>query len=143
MKFTVANYEGYLAADNPQASFDDILSYMDENGIQQSTITDNTVYIPIPLVDIGRGQFQIWASEPQPARIYFPAEAAGALAGPAKTVRTAATAASRSALSFKAPEVVNSIALFSATPASRNAFSHSKPQAQPFILPSLTLKPLR
>lgn len=143
MKFTVANYEGYIAADNPQASLDDILSYMDENGIQQSTITDNTVYIPIPLVDIGSGQFQRWASEPQPARIYFPAEAAGALAGPAKTARTAATAASRSALSLKAPEVVNPVVLLPAAPASRKATSPSKPQAQPFILPSLTLQPLR
>lgn len=143
MKFIVANYEGYLAAYNPQASLDDILSYMDENGIQQSVITENTVYIPIPLVDIGRGQFQIWASEPQPVRIYFPAEAAGALAGPAKTARTAATAASRSALSLKAPEVVNPVVLLPAAPASRKATSPSKPQAQASILPSLTLQPLR
>lgn len=143
MTFTVANYEGYLAANNPQASLDDVLSYMAEDDIQQSVITDNTVYIPFPLVDIGRGQFQIWASEPQPARIYFPAEAAGALAGPAKTARTAATAASRSALSLKAPEVVNPVVRLPAAPASRKATSPSKPQAQPFILPSLTLQPLR
>ena len=143
MTFSVANSEGYRAANNPQASLDDVLSYMAEDDIQQSVLTDNTVYIPFPLVDIGRGQFQIWASEPQPARIYFPAEAAGALAGPAKTARTAATAASRSALSLKAPEVVNPVVRLPAAPASRKATSPSKPQAQPFILPSLTLQPLR
>lgn len=141
MNVTVANYEGYLVANNPQATLDEILNFLAENSIELSLFTDNTVNIPVTLIETGNGQFSM--SSAQPVRIHFPAEAAGALAGPAKTVRTAATAASRSALSFKAPEVVNPVVLLPAAPASKNVSSPSKPKAQALILPSLTLKPLR
>lgn len=146
MKITVANYEGYLVANNPQATLDEILNFLAENSIEHSLFSDNIVNIPVTLIETGSGQFTM--SSAQPVRIHFPAEAANTIAAPAKSVaRTTAepvaTTSGRTAAPFRTTAVVNSSVIRLAPSAPKVAPAPSTPRATALALPSLPLKPLR